>query len=104
MRHDQASFGTNIYNQSSPIGVEQARISGDWIKDRPHLFIIWHGPRERHLKTASEMLAFSSKYLSKAQGSQHLDELSEGEEVLAAASFRFKEEMLSLPEPSNKSQ
>jgi hypothetical protein len=40
MRHDQASFGTNIYNQASPIGVEQARISGDWIKDRPHLFII----------------------------------------------------------------
>lgn len=104
MRHGQASFGANVYDQLSPIGLEQARISGNWIKDRPPLFAIWHGPRERHINTAKEMLALSPEYLSKLQGSYHLDEFSEGEELLAAASLHFEGEILSSLDSSNNSQ
>lgn len=104
MRHGQASFGANAYDQLSPIGIEQARISGAWIRERYPLYSIWYGPRRRHLNTAKEMLASSPEDLNNLHVSQGLDEFAEGEEVLTAASLYFDKDMIGPNAPSKLDQ
>lgn len=57
IRHGQASFGAEDYDQLSPMGEEQSRLLGRWLADcaiKPDLVAI--GPRVRHRDTASHCL------------------------------------------------
>jgi broad specificity phosphatase PhoE len=54
LRHGQASFGSNNYDQLSPVGHQQARVLGAALKARgvkPDVLI--SGTMQRHLETAS---------------------------------------------------
>ena len=53
IRHGQASFGTADYDRLSPLGEEQSRRLGRWLKQSgtaPDLVVV--GPRRRHAHTA----------------------------------------------------
>jgi broad specificity phosphatase PhoE len=53
IRHGQASFGTADYDRLSPLGEEQSRRLGRWLKQTgkgPDLVVV--GPRRRHAHTA----------------------------------------------------
>lgn len=57
LRHGQASFGSNNYDQLSPVGQQQARVLGRALKARgiqPDTVI--SGSMQRHLETASGAL------------------------------------------------
>jgi broad specificity phosphatase PhoE len=57
IRHGQASFGAEDYDQLSPVGEEQSRLLGGWLADcgiKPDLVAI--GPRARHRDTATHCL------------------------------------------------
>jgi broad specificity phosphatase PhoE len=58
LRHGQASFGSNNYDQLSPMGHQQAKVLGQALKARgvrPDVLI--SGTMKRHLETASGVLA-----------------------------------------------
>jgi broad specificity phosphatase PhoE len=58
VRHGQASFLSGDYDQLSELGMEQARLLGQFWADRdlcPTRFVV--GPRKRHRQTADAILA-----------------------------------------------
>ena len=57
VRHAQASFGADDYDQLSPLGLRQARLLGEWLRergDRPARIV--SGPLRRHRQTAEACL------------------------------------------------
>lgn len=57
IRHGQASFDADDYDQLSPLGEEQARLLGDWLTrcgQRPDQIVL--GRNRRHLQTAQQCL------------------------------------------------
>lgn len=58
VRHGQASFGSANYDQLSPLGVEQARLLGQWFANREQSFErVVTGGMQRHRQSASACLA-----------------------------------------------
>ncbi len=66
VRHGQASFGTANYDQLSELGVEQARLLGEWFANRGQQFNrIITGGMKRHRQTADACLnALPKSWLS----------------------------------------
>lgn len=58
VRHGQASFGSDDYDQLSELGLEQARLLGEWLANSPRRFhrIVTGGMR-RHRQTADACIA-----------------------------------------------
>jgi broad specificity phosphatase PhoE len=68
VRHGQASFGKEDYDQLSDLGYEQARVTGDYLAKitKPTLFI--SGTLKRQRQTLTQVkLGFSDKLLEKAE-------------------------------------
>lgn len=58
IRHAQASFGTGDYDRLSPLGIEQARIAGEFLAAAAGpITRILAGPLRRQLDTATEIAA-----------------------------------------------
>lgn len=55
IRHGQASFGEENYDQLSPTGWEQARVLGRWMADRVKPDLVIGGNMRRHRETAEAM-------------------------------------------------
>lgn len=103
MRHGQASFGSEVYDSLTPLGIEQAQNSATWVRNRAPFFKVWHGPRQRHIQTARESLSLIEHPIE-LQASQNLDEFSEGEEILHAASNYFERDLMNSKEFAREDQ
>ena len=109
MRHRQALFGADSYDDLSEVGRKQASVTGAWLRQRDQrFFAVWHGPRRRHADTAKEMMAGEAMG-AKALGAESvmmpgLDEFGEGEEILAAAAALFGRPMSGPHAPSRREQ
>lgn len=58
VRHGQASFGSQNYDQLSPLGFEQARVVGEHLKGRiDRVDVVAQGTLRRHRETGSTCLA-----------------------------------------------
>src|SRR5262245_8937997 len=54
VRHAQASFFADHYDQLSPLGEKQARLLGEyWVRQRWAIDEVYAGPRQRHQQTAA---------------------------------------------------
>jgi broad specificity phosphatase PhoE len=54
VRHGQASFFADNYDQLSPLGEQQARLLGEyWLKRGSHFDEVFTGPRVRQIETAA---------------------------------------------------
>lgn len=89
LRHGQASFGTDNYDQLSPLGLRQALSTGASLAARDLNFDqIFVGPRRRHFGTAealqSAMLGAGAIHRVEA-----LDEFAEGSALLHSARRRL---------------
>ncbi|WP_028078973.1 histidine phosphatase family protein [Solimonas soli] len=83
LRHGQAAFGAERYDELSALGAEQARATGAFFAARGLAFSrVICGPRQRHQQTAR--LAVGGAFEVDAA----LDEFAEGEQVLRAAVLR----------------
>lgn len=87
VRHGQASFGGNRYDQLSGRGKRQASATGFWMRERGTRFDrILSGPRLRQTETAKLILeARGSESPLGAEVLSNLDEFGEGEEILGVA-------------------
>jgi broad specificity phosphatase PhoE len=89
VRHGQASFGAERYDQLSPLGHRQAAATGAHLSSRGLVFHgIYTGPRLRHRQTAQGALS------ALPQGSAPvatcgLDEFADPEQILASAERLF---------------
>jgi broad specificity phosphatase PhoE len=58
VRHAQASFFADQYDQLSTLGEKQARLLGEyWVRNQPHIDEVYVGPRQRHVQTAQAVAA-----------------------------------------------
>ena len=64
VRHGQASFGSDNYDQLSDVGMEQSRVLGEHLKHQEHEFdSVYSGSLERHKQTLDGILqAYSIKH------------------------------------------
>ncbi|GGE81075.1 histidine phosphatase family protein [Streptosporangium jomthongense] len=87
VRHGQASFGGNRYDELSERGKRQASATGIWMRERGTRFDrILSGPRRRQTETAELILdARGSESLPGTDVLSSLDEFGEGEEILGVA-------------------
>ncbi len=69
IRHGQASFGKDNYDQLSEIGHEQAKVLGQALKDRLHPDAVFRGSMLRHEQTADGALGAMD-----STGVQQIDE------------------------------
>ena len=87
LRHGQAAFGADNYDQLSDLGQRQAVATGAFWKARETKFSrVITGPRHRHVRTAELAL----RHIDHPVPQVHplLDEFSEGSAILAAARAR----------------
>ncbi|MBL8473182.1 MAG: histidine phosphatase family protein [Rhodocyclaceae bacterium] len=85
IRHGQAAFGADNYDQLTGLGRAQAAATGRWLQRyRGKSLTLLHGPRQRHIETAREILRAAQLMLDPQQQAE-LDEFGEGEEILSAA-------------------
>jgi broad specificity phosphatase PhoE len=89
VRHGQASFGAQRYDQLSPLGRRQALATGEHLAGRN---LVFHqactGPRSRHKETAQAALSAFTTAPSLIEASG-LDEFAEGEQILASAERHY---------------
>lgn len=104
MRHGQAAFGETRYDVLSDVGVAQAQATGAWMRARGDApTTVWHGPRQRHVETAAQVLSGAGTGLG-PQLVHGLDEFAEGEEVLDAAATLFGRPMSGPEAPARREQ
>lgn len=104
MRHGQASFGEARYDALSEVGTAQAQATGAWMRERGDTFgAVWCGPRQRHVDTATQVLA-GARVASRPALATGLEEFAEGEEVLAAAALLFGRPMTGPAAPPRLEQ
>lgn len=88
VRHGQASFGGDRYDELSEKGRKQADATGYWFGGRRTRFDrVLSGPRRRQMETA-ELILSASGYSEAVNGPElvpQLDEFGEGEEILRVA-------------------
>lgn len=89
LRHGQAAFGAERYDQLSDLGARQSARVGEWIGRQRHVRFdaVIVGPRVRHRKTAQIALE-SLDHCPAPTEDIRLDEFAEGQEILAAAQAR----------------
>jgi len=84
LRHGQAAFGAERYDELTTLGAEQARATGAYFSARHMAFNrVLCGPRQRHRQTALFAAGTEDFLIDPA-----LDEFAEGEQVLRAAARR----------------
>lgn len=84
VRHGQASFGSTHYDRLSPLGQEQARITGDYLRPREaSIEYVVVGPRERHRDTATGILSTWTKSIAMRHEAD-LDEFTGGGNLMNA--------------------
>lgn len=89
VRHGQASFGAQRYDQLSPLGQRQALATGEHLAGRDLAFHqACTGPRSRHKETARGALSAFTPAPSLIE-ERGLDEFAEGEQILASAERHF---------------
>ena len=90
VRHGQASFGADDYDELSALGERQSRLLGEWMRDRgeqPTRIVI--GPLKRHRQTAEACLdalgarAASIEIIDDLRELDHLDILGRQDPILA---------------------
>lgn len=92
LRHGQAAFGGDDYDQLSPLGQHQARATGAFLDGRGMVFdTILVGPRKRHQATAQAILAAMPRLVSTVRPCPvvSLDEFAEGGALLDSARQRL---------------
>ena len=98
MRHGQAMFGNDNYDELSVLGLQQAEQTGAFFKSRAWQFDkIYLGPRHRHAQTLQGVLAgMYGSYNSQdtmwkeiAHIDTALDEFADGSKVLQSAKKRI---------------
>lgn len=90
MRHGQACFDSDHYDQLSEIGEQQSLATGRYLKDRGLSFDqIFMGPRMRQTETARRIIQSLDPAIPQ-QVTPALNEFADGNEVLAAAQEYFK--------------
>ncbi|MCK9468951.1 MAG: histidine phosphatase family protein [Porticoccaceae bacterium] len=86
LRHGQAAFGNEHYDQLSTLGEAQARATGDFLQARKWQFDrVITGPRQRQRLTATLAARVTDSELHE---DLRLDEFAEGSQILAAAEQR----------------
>lgn len=104
MRHGQACFDSDHYDQLSEIGEQQSLATGRYLKDRGVSFNqIFVGPRMRQIATA-QRLAQSMDLAMPHQTVPALNEFADGNEVLAAAQAYFKIDTVGIRNLERKQQ
>lgn len=89
VRHGQASFAVDRYDELSPLGTAQARALGERLRARSARWTaIRHGPRRRHVDTAAEIVRHAGLSI-RPEVDHGLEEFAEGEEILDAAAVLF---------------
>jgi broad specificity phosphatase PhoE len=84
LRHGQAAFGAERYDELSSLGAEQARATGVFFAERDFAFTrVIVGPRQRHRQTALGATGTETFDIDAS-----LDEFAEGEQVLRSAAAR----------------
>ncbi|WP_303291303.1 histidine phosphatase family protein [Marinobacter sp. SS5-14b] len=85
VRHGQASFGKENYDQLSPRGWEQGKILGRWLSDKVTPGAIFGGNLQRHRETVE---AITTGYGSTLPDMQVLEGLNEFDHVQVVERFR----------------
>ena len=94
LRHGQAAFGAQNYDQLSPLGHQQARAVGAHFRDRATRFdAVYVGPRERQRLTAAHALHEQTQPAPLLE--PLLNEFAEGSDILRSAERRFGAPLLS---------
>ncbi len=89
LRHGQASFGEANYDQLSALGIAQAQATGTFLRERGRRFsTILSGPKQRHIDTTCGIVQAYPSHTT-WQTEPALEELAEGNEILAAAQAHF---------------
>ncbi len=101
IRHGQASFGSNNYDQLSPLGHQQARVVGQALRSRgvkPDVLV--SGTMQRHLETASGALAEMDLDLALVQGLRQHAGVNEfdHENVIEVAEPRYADKLVMMGE------
>lgn len=88
LRHGQAAFGAQNYDQLSPLGHQQARAVGAHFRDRATRFdAVYVGPRERQRLTVAHALLEQTQPAPVLE--PLLNEFAEGSDILRSAERRF---------------
>ncbi|KPQ27834.1 MAG: Fructose-2,6-bisphosphatase [Marinobacter excellens HL-55] len=85
VRHGQASFGKENYDQLSPRGWEQGKILGRWLSDKVTPGAIFGGNLQRHRETVE---AIATGYGTNLPDMQVLEGLNEFDHVQVVERFR----------------
>lgn len=89
LRHGQASFGQADYDQLTDLGVSQAHATGLFFQEQGYRFDdILSGPRRRHQDTTNALVAALGTDMP-WRIDPALEEMAEGQEILAAAQAHF---------------
>ncbi len=99
LRHGQAAFGEDNYDQLSGLGQTQARAAGEFFRERQwHFDRVLCGPRHRHRDTA--ILALGPE--SPLETVDLLDEFAEGHRILQTAETLFDAPVFTSSEMSRR--
>lgn len=74
VRHGQASFGKENYDQLSPTGWEQGRVLGRWLAGKVQLNAVFGGNMERHRETVEAITSGFGDALPDMQAVEGLNE------------------------------
>ena len=104
VRHGQASFGSDNYDQLSPTGWQQGKILGHWLAEKVAPSAVVAGKMQRHRETVEAM---ASGYGTPLPALQTLDGLNEFDHVQVIQRYRpqwadkavMKHELRSDPAP-----
>src|SRR5690554_4926202 len=109
VRHGQASFGKENYDQLSPRGWEQGKILGRWLADKVEPGAIFGGNLQRHRETVE---AIATGYGSALPGMQVLEGLNEFDHLQVVERLRpewadkqvMARDLASFPKPAKAFQ
>ncbi|WP_286715766.1 histidine phosphatase family protein [Marinobacter sp. tcs-11] len=109
VRHGQASFGKENYDQLSPRGWEQGRILGRWLADKVEPGAIFGGNLQRHRETVE---AIATGYGTALPGMQVLEGLNEFDHLQVVERLRpewadkqvMARDLASFPKPARAFQ
>lgn len=104
VRHGQASFGKDDYDDLSEVGYVQSTVLGEALQHRiPLLDAAWSGTQRRHRQTAGHCLA-AMQYSATPQWTPLLNEF-DGDELIGCMDTRYQDvkllraEVASAPHP-----
>ena len=109
VRHGQASFGKENYDQLSPRGWEQGKILGRWLADKVEPGAVFGGNLQRHRETVE---AIATGYGTALPGMQVLEGLNEFDHLQVVERLRpewadkqvMARDLASFPKPARAFQ